>query len=75
MKNSNVLSVYAEYERLGLPIGSGAVESRIKTTVNRRLKGSEKHWRKHRADNILKIWMEEVNDGMQKLCQLYSKSA
>jgi hypothetical protein len=66
---------YAEYERQGLPIGSGAIESRIKTTVNRRLKGTEKHWRRQRANNILKLRMEEVNDGMQKLCQFYLKVA
>jgi len=66
---------YAEHEKNGIPIGSGAIESRIKTTVNRRLKGTEKHWRKLRADNILYIRMAEVNDGMQKLSQFYLKAA
>jgi hypothetical protein len=66
---------YAEFENLGYPIGSGAVESRIKTTVNKRLKGTEKHWRKNHADNILKLRMDEIDNGLQNLCQLYLKAA
>ena len=66
---------YAEYEKIGLPIGSGVIESGIKITVNKRLKGTEKHWRKDNANNILKLRIDELNDGMQNLCQLYSKAA
>ncbi len=35
---------YAEYELLGIPIGSGVVESACKLVVEARLKGSGMHW-------------------------------
>lgn len=35
---------YAEFQRQGLPIGSGAVESACKLVVEARLKGSGRHW-------------------------------
>lgn len=74
-KNNRDRIKYVEYEKLGLPIGSGVIESGIKITVNKRLKGTEKHWRKHNANNILKLRIDELNDGMQNLCQLYSIAA
>jgi len=35
---------YADFQRQGLPIGSGAVESACKLVVEARLKGSGMHW-------------------------------
>jgi hypothetical protein len=45
---------YPEYRRLGLPISSAPVESTIKQ-LNRRVKGSEKFWRKGGAEAILQV--------------------
>ena len=66
---------YAYYKSLGLPIGSGVIEAGIKQTVNKRIKGTEKHWRKKRADNILKLRLEEISGTMQNLCQLVKLAA
>jgi hypothetical protein len=40
---------YADFQRQGLPIGSGAVESACKLVVEARLKGSGMHWAR---DNV-----------------------
>ncbi len=45
---------YPEYRRLGLPIGSAAVESVIKQ-LNRRVKGSEKYWPRGGAEAVLRV--------------------
>lgn len=66
---------YREFRNRGLPIGSGPIESGIKTTVNRRMKGSEKHWRKKRANNILMLRVGEVNNSLHDLYQLLGKVA
>jgi hypothetical protein len=66
---------YADYEELSLPIGSGVIEAGIKQIVNKRIKGTEKHWIKNNADNILKLRIEEVAGNMHKLCQLEKLAA
>jgi len=46
------------------------LEAGIKQTVIKCIKGTEKHWRKERANNILKLRMEEINNNLHNLCQL-----
>jgi len=74
-KNNRERILYKKYEEKGYPISSGVIESGIKITVNKRLKGTEKFWRKINANNILKLRLEEVCDEQQNLCQVYKKIA
>ncbi|MDQ3929193.1 MAG: UPF0236 family protein [Chloroflexota bacterium] len=53
---------YAEYELLGLPIGSGAVESANKLLVEERLKGSGMHWARHNVNPMLALRSIAFND-------------
>ena len=46
---------YAEYRRLGLPIGSGPVEAGCKTIVKARLCCSGMRWTRARAQHVLRI--------------------
>ena len=46
---------YAEYRRLGLPIGSGVTEAACKTVFTQRLKLSGMRWKKAGAETILKL--------------------
>ena len=66
---------YKEYEEAGLPLGSGVIEGGIKQLVNKRIKGTEKHWVLHNGNNILKIRIDEVGSNLHNLCQLYEKAA
>ena len=45
---------YARYRRLGLPVTSSLVESRIKQ-INDRVKGTEKFWDVGGAESILQV--------------------
>jgi hypothetical protein len=61
---------YRDFERRGLPIGSGAVESAIRRVVNQRLKGNGCFWLEEHAEGILHLranlkagrWDELVHD-------------
>jgi hypothetical protein len=46
---------YSEFERLGYPIGSGAVESGNKLVVEARLKGSGMHWADQNVDPMVAL--------------------
>jgi len=41
---------YSQFKKLGLPQGSGAVESAIKRVINLRLKSSGASWKKENAE-------------------------
>jgi hypothetical protein len=46
---------YAEYQRLGVPLGSGVTEAACKTVYTQRLKLSGMRWKKARAQLILTV--------------------
>ncbi|MBI5918102.1 MAG: hypothetical protein HY849_01830 [Nitrosomonadales bacterium] len=46
---------YRDFERRGLPIGSGAVESAVRRVVNQRLKGNGCCWLEPHAEGILHL--------------------
>lgn len=46
---------YAEYRRLGIPLGSGVTEAACKTVYTERLKLSGMRWQKHGAQTILDL--------------------
>jgi hypothetical protein len=44
---------YSYFKSMGLPIGSGAVESAIRRIINLRLKGAGTFWKKEMAETML----------------------
>jgi len=46
---------YPTFRGLGLPLGSGAIESNIRRVVNLRLKGNAIYWRENMAEAMLHI--------------------
>lgn len=46
---------YPTFRSLGLPLGSGAIESGIRRVVNMRLKGNAIYWRENNAEAMLQI--------------------
>lgn len=62
---------YKDYKAQGLPIGSGVIEGGIKHLVNKRIKGTEKHWLVDRGNAILKLRIDEQTEQMSKTCILY----
>ncbi len=44
---------YTEIKKLGLPIGSGAMESAVRRVVNLRLKGPAIYWEMDNAEQML----------------------
>lgn len=53
---------YAEFELMGLPIGSGIVESANKLLVEERLKGSGMHWARENVSPMLALRTIAFND-------------
>jgi hypothetical protein len=66
---------YAAFEREGVPIGSGAVESAHKTQVQRRLKGAGMRWRRANVDGMCALangrsnerWDETLAGGIEQV--------
>jgi len=46
---------YPRFRRLGLPLGSGAIESSIRRVVNLRLKGNGIFWKQEAAESMLQL--------------------
>jgi hypothetical protein len=46
---------YPTFRGLGLPLGSGAIESNIRRVVNLRMKGNSIYWREENAEAMLQI--------------------
>ncbi|MEO5937046.1 MAG: hypothetical protein ABIP81_07515 [Terriglobales bacterium] len=46
---------YPTFRGLGLPLGSGAIESSIRRVINLRLKGNAIYWREDMAESMLQI--------------------
>lgn len=62
---------YPTFRRLGLPLGSGAIESNIRRVVNRRLKGNAIYWREETAEAMLQIRAQVLtNRWDQRLAEL-----
>ena len=50
------------YRRLGLPLGSGAIESSIRRVINNRLKGNGIFWRQSNAESMLQLRCQVLSD-------------
>jgi hypothetical protein len=46
---------YTQFRTLGLPLGSGAIESSIRRVINQRLKGNGIFWREAHAEEMLQL--------------------
>lgn len=53
---------YPTFRGLGLPIGSGAIESNIRRVINLRLKGNAIYWRQENAEALLQIRAQVLTD-------------
>jgi hypothetical protein len=68
---------YPTYRKLGLPLGSGAIESSIRRVINLRLKNNGMFWREEHAEEMLQVraqviskrWDERVKAMRRHLCQ------
>jgi len=68
---------YPTFRRLGLPLGSGAIESSIRRVINLRLKNNGMFWREGHAEEMLQVraqvisnrWDERVKAMRQHLCR------
>ena len=58
---------YEHFKSLGLPIGSGMVESSCKWLVQQRFKGSGMRWSFSGFDNLLFLRLAWVNQRFDKL--------
>ena len=70
---------YPTFRGLGLPLGSGAIESNIRRVVNLRLKGNAMYWREENAESMLQIRAQVLtnrwDERMNELRQLRSQDA
>jgi hypothetical protein len=66
---------YPTFRKLGLPLGSGAIESSIRRVINLRLKSNGMFWREEHAEEMLQVraqviskrWDERVTAMRQRL--------
>ncbi len=70
---------YPTFRALGLPLGSGAIESNIRRVVNLRLKGNAIYWRDNNAEAMLQIRAQVLtnrwDERMRELRQLRSRDS
>lgn len=65
---------YPAFRGLGLPLGSGAIESSIRRVINLRLKGNGIFWREENAESMLQlralVMSDRWDDRMSEMRQL-----
>jgi hypothetical protein len=68
---------YPTFRKLGIPLGSGAIESSIRRVINLRLKNNGTFWREEHAEEMLQVraqviskrWDERVTGMRRHLCR------
>lgn len=53
---------YPTFRKLGLPLGSGAIESSIRRVINLRLKSNATFWREPNAETMLQVRAQVISD-------------
>ena len=53
---------YAHFRRIGIPLGSGAIESSIRRVINLRLKSNAMFWREPNAESMLQVRAQVISD-------------
>ena len=62
---------YPTFKGLGLPLGSGAIESNIRRVINLRMKGNSIYWREDRGEAMLQLRAQVLtNRWDERLAQL-----
>lgn len=63
---------YPTFKGLGLPLGSGAIESNIRRVINLRMKGNSIYWREEGGEAMLQIRAQVLTDRWdQRLAELH----
>ena len=52
---------YPTFRKLGLPLGSGAIESSIRRIINLRLKNNGMFWREEHAEEMLQVRAQVIS--------------
>ena len=52
---------YPTFRKLGLPLGSGAIESSIRRVINLRLKSNGMFWREEHAEEMLQVRAQVIS--------------
>ena len=68
---------YPHYRGLGIPLGSGSVESSIRRVINLRLKSNSMYWRQANAESMMQLralvitsrWDERLREKRERACQ------
>jgi len=53
---------YPTFRSMGVPLGSGAIESSIRRVVNLRLKGNAIYWREENAEAMMQVRAQVVTN-------------
>ena len=53
---------YAHFREVGLPLGSGAIESSIRRVINLRLKSNGMFWGEPQAETMLQVRAQVISD-------------
>lgn len=53
---------YPAFRKLGLPLGSGAIESGVRRVINLRLKSNATFWREPNAETMLQVRAQVISD-------------
>lgn len=53
---------YVHYRKLGIPLGSGSIESSIRRVVNNRMKGNGMFWLAENAETMLQLRCQVMSD-------------
>ncbi len=53
---------YPHFRSLGIPLGSGAIESSIRRVINLRLKSNSMFWREPHAETMLQVRAQVISD-------------
>jgi hypothetical protein len=61
---------YANYKELGLPLGSGMVESAGKWLIQQRFKGVGMRWSEDGFNHLLHLWLAWINGRWEALFDL-----
>jgi hypothetical protein len=68
---------YPHYRAVGIPLGSGSVESSIRRVINLRLKSNAMYWRQANAESMMQLralvitdqWDERLREKRERACQ------
>jgi hypothetical protein len=53
---------YVHFRKLGIPLGSGSIESSIRRVINNRMKGNGMYWRADNAETMLQLRCQVISD-------------